>query len=220
MIKIHNDNGFTVTELVVAITLVGLLIVPVVQTSLRFYADATSSNRKASIALESQATLQKFTEDLRMASGIDATNIIADPNKSGGWTTNSSNHVLILSVPAQNNVGGFIINSSTQKTYKNEIIYYTDGTNLYRRTLPDSNASGNSMVRSCPPESTTLDCPADVTLTNHFDSSSFSFYDSNGAPTGDAAAARSVKITLTTSDAVLNNPTVVTNTIQVALRNT
>lgn len=220
MIKKQTEGGFTVTEMIVTIALVGLLIVPVVQTSLRFYADATTNNRKAALSLESQATLRKFTDDLRMASGIDATNVISDPNNAGGWTTNSYSHVLVMEAPAQDSAGNFIIDINTNKPYKNEIVYYSDGTNLYRRTLPNTNATGNDMIFSCPPASTTPDCPADITLTKNFGSSSYTFYDSSGNQTADATVARSVKISLTTTDFVLNKPTTITNTIQVALRNT
>ncbi|MCA9334665.1 type II secretion system protein, partial [Candidatus Saccharibacteria bacterium] len=200
MKRVIKEGGFTVTEMIVTIALIGLLIVPVVETSLHFYADATSSNRKATLSLESQATIGKFTEDLRMASGVNASNLISDPNQGGGWATNSANHILVMAMPAQDSDGNFIIDPATGKLYNNEVVYYSSGTTLYRRSLPNTAASGNAMIQSCPPISATLDCPADVVMTKYFSTSTFTFYDSDGIQTADPNAAHSVEIHLETTD--------------------
>lgn len=214
------DRGFTVAELVVTATLIGILVAPVIFSSLRFYADVSSNNRKAALSLDSQSVLRKFTDDVRMASGFDASNIITDPSKPSGWANGGSNHVLIVSTPALDSSGNFIIDSSTGKPYKNEIVFYNDGGTLYRRALPNSSATGNAMMRSCPSAYANQDCPADIIMTSNFGDLSYTFYDNANAQTANVSAARSVRISLEVTDFSASRPTTLTNTLRIALRNT
>lgn len=215
----QSENGFTAAELIITITLIGILITPVVFSSFRFYVDVSSNNRKAALSLDSQAALAKFTDDLRMASGVNPTNTINDPSNPDGWTNGGAANVLIISTPAQDNSGNFIVDSNNNESYKNEVVYFKSDNYLYRRSLPNNSASGNTMIQSCPPAAATPDCPADIILTDKLGSVTYTFYDTNGAQTANVAAVRSVKLGLSVTDAVANRPTTINSTIQVALRN-
>lgn len=215
----QSENGFTAAELIITITLIGILIAPVVFSSFRFYVDVSSNNRKAALSLDSQAAMAKFTDDLRMASAINPTNTITDSSHPDGWTNGGAEDVLIISTPAQDNSGNFIIDSNNNEPYKNEVIYFKSNNYLYRRSLPNNSASGNTMVQSCPSASATPDCPPDIILTDKLGSVAYIFYDTNGAQTANIAAVRSVKLSLSVTDAVANRPTTITGAVQVALRN-
>ncbi len=215
------DKGFTVVEMITTVALIGLLVTPILGGIFNFYADVAAGNRQTVIALESQTMLRTMAEDLRVATAIDATNILADPNApSGGWMTSSINKVLIISTPALDSSRNFIIDATTQKPFRNEIVYYFSDTNLYRRTLPNALAGGNAMVRSCPSTSTTSSCPADTLLSSKFDTSSYVFYDVADATTTTVSSARSVKITVSVKDKVFNRPITATNNIRITFRNT
>lgn len=220
MIAPFSERGFTVVELVITITLIGILVAPVVFSSLRFYVDVSSNNHKATLSLDSQAALAKYTEDIRMASGLDPINLINDSSQPSGWTSGGSENVLILSTPAQDSSGDFIIDPNSGEPYRNEIIYYSSGQQLYRRTLKNTSAPGNVIVQSCPAAATTPDCPADVKLTDNFNSVSYTFYDNTGTQTADIAKVRSVKIVLSMTDTSVVKPTVISNFIRVSMRNT
>lgn len=212
------ENGFTIAELVITLALIGLLITPIIINGFQFYNGVNSADKLASILLQSKEALRTITEDLRMASGVETSNSISDPNNTSGWTTSSSNHVLVITSPAQDSSRNFIINASTSKPYQNEIVYYNSGSTFYRRTLPYP-VSGNAMVQSCPPASATASCPADTTLTSKFGTSSFTFYNSSDDETSIVASARSVKLTLQLKDNVFGQATTRSNTTQVAFRN-
>lgn len=218
--KTKGDEGFTVVEIITTVVLVGLLITPVIGGMFNFYADVAAGNKQTVMALESQSMVRAIAEDLRVASAIDATNVIADPNAPpGGWATSSSNRVLIISTPALNSSRNFIIDPSTQKPYRNEIIYYTSGKNLLKRTLANTSAAGNAMVRSCPQAVATASCPADVLLSSNFDTSTYTFYDVADAVTATISSARSVKVSVSVNDTVLGRPITATNTIRITFRN-
>jgi hypothetical protein len=75
------------------------------------------------------------------------------------------------------------------------------------------------MVQSCPPASASSTCPADSALTDKFDTSIYTFYDSSGAVTTIPSSARSVKVTLQTKDVMFGQPSIRSNTTQVTFRN-
>lgn len=212
------QGGFTIVELVITIALVSLLATPIIINGFQFYVGINSADRRAILYLQSQQALRTITEDLKMASGIETSNTNTDPNKAGGWVTSSSNHVLVIATPAQDNSRNFIVNTSTNKPYLNEIVYFTSGSNLYRRSIPYP-VAGNSMTQSCPVAAATPTCPADNVLTSKFDTSSYTLYDASGNTTTIVPSARSIKLNLQIKDTAYSQSATRASSTQVTFRN-
>lgn len=212
-------DGFTLVEVIITVTLIGLLMLPVIGGIFLFYSELAGSNRKASVALETQAAVRSISEELRSSSGLHSNNEITDPNKPFGWATSDDDNVIVVAVPAQDSAHNFIMDSSTGKPYRNEIIYYSDSGILYRRTLPNASAPDNAMIFSCPPTSATNDCPADSILSSKFDDLSLVMYDSSNAITAIPSNARSVTISLSVKDEVYDNKIETTSSVRIAFRN-
>lgn len=169
---------------------------------------------------DSQNLLRFTVESLRVSNGVRQAGTISDPNAPvGGWSTNNSNFVIVISTPALNSSHNFIIDSDTGSPYMNEIVYYKNGTSLMKRNLANPNATGNTLRTSCPPANATPSCPADAKLADYFESMSFTLYDSNGALTADTALTRSIKINLDMQRKVFGKTISFDNSIRVALRN-
>jgi hypothetical protein len=161
-----------------------------------------------------------MVEDTRLADSLSATNTLTDANApSGGWVTSDPSNVLIIDTPAIDVNRDLIFNSSTGYPYKNEVIYYTNGTKMYRRTLKNTLATGNILTTTCPPTNTTSSCPADKLFTKYLKDLTFTFYDETDATTANAALARSVKITVTTERKVNGKTVTFANSIRTTMRN-
>ena len=89
--------GFTITELVIAITVAGILAVAIFIATFDYYADVNRSQASTDMALSSQNILGQMTSDIRLADAISSTNSITDPNgPAGGWVTSNPSNVIII----------------------------------------------------------------------------------------------------------------------------
>ncbi|HLG90808.1 MAG TPA: hypothetical protein VI336_01450, partial [Candidatus Saccharimonadales bacterium] len=109
--------------------------------------------------------------------------------------------------------------SATGSPYNNELVYFKDGTTLYRRTLAHPDAAGNTLKTSCPEALSSPSCLSDNKLVENLDSMVFTLYDQDNATTTDPLLARSVKIDLGLEKKSFGNPLTLDNTIRVTLRN-
>jgi prepilin-type N-terminal cleavage/methylation domain-containing protein len=214
------QKGMTVAELVVAIAIIGLLIVPATFVILYFYGGTIQNNLQARLAVESGTVLRSIVDELRVASGIRSSNTISDPNApAGGWTTSNSSLVLIISTPVIDTSNNYVIDSSTGEPYQNELVYFATGGVLYKRYLANSGAAGNRFKTSCPAALATAGCPADVVLSKHFKAMSFQFYDQDDASTTVYADARSIQMTLQMEDSTFGRTMSFSNNIRITMRN-
>lgn len=213
----HREAGFTITELVIAISVAAILSVVLFTVTLDYYASAIRSHETAQMAIETQSILSQMTEDLRLADGISSTNQIPDDSYTSGWATNDSTNTLIIQSPAVTNLRDIIYDTSTGYPYRNEFVYFASGKNLYKRVLKNTNATGNIAVTTCPTASSS--CPLDRLYTSSFEDLQFTFYDSSNVVTTNAALARSVKITVTLSKKVFGRVLEMSGSAQITQRN-
>jgi type II secretory pathway pseudopilin PulG len=150
MIK-NNHVGFTITELVISITISGILAVAFFTATFYYYANTAQTETATTLALESQAILTQLTEDIRLADSIASTNALTDPNgPGGGWVTSDPSNILIIESPAITSARDIIYDSSTGSPYRNEFIYFMSGTkciNEYCLTLAQQATQPNVHAR-------------------------------------------------------------------------
>ena len=215
-----NSSGFTVVELLVAMTVGTFLMLAFLSSSTTYFTTISRADALDQMTVTSQNLLRTMVENIRYGDGILLNNQINDPNApSGGWNTSNNNFVIILAVPAIDINKNYIIDSSTGSPYMNELVYYKSSSSLMERTLANTSASGNTLVTSCPPNLATNSCPADKTLATYSTSMSFIMYDQNGIVTTTTSLARSIDITLTMQQEGTLYPLIYTNSMRVTLRN-
>lgn len=212
-------KGFTILEVVITITVAGVLLISLLAIFPNFWARTLREDLKVQLTIESQNILRNVNEELKLGAGVRANNTISDPNKAGGWTTSSTDTVLITTLPATDIDGDFIINSSTGAPYLNERVYFSEGSTLYKRTLANTSATGNTAKTTCPEAAATPSCPPDRELSNQYDSFTFTFYDQDDILTSDPLMARSIRSTIVLSNKIFGQTVTATNNIRATLRN-
>jgi prepilin-type N-terminal cleavage/methylation domain-containing protein len=214
------QHGFTLTELIVSMTVASILSLVMITISVYFYADIIRQQAVAELAIESQSTLRRLVEDIRTADAIRDTNEITDANSPvGGWQTSDPNNVIIIATPVVDSNRQIIYNSDDGFPYENELVYFGSGNTIARRTLKNTAATGNIAVTSCPAAQVTPTCPQDIILSPYLENLVFVFYDINNAVTTSAASARSVAITLNLKRKVYGREITFSNTVRTTLRN-
>lgn len=213
------QEGMTLPELLVAITVAVILSSVVVAINLNFFGSVSQSRITAELAVESHFALSTMIEDIRLADAIATTNTIADANQSGGWTTSDAGNVLVLDSPAVDGSNNIIYNPETGDPYRNQQIYFIADTTLYKRTLMNPDAPGNAAKTTCPAALATSTCPADKQYTEYISDLTLIFYDVDNAATTDPVLARSVKAGLNMSRQSFGQSIAFNNSIQTTLRN-
>lgn len=216
-IKLANQQGFTITELLVAISVGSILSILMISIFIYGYGGLLVEQTRANMVLESQLFLRRITEDIRVANQVLPANTIVDSNDLDGWTTSDPANILILTQPAIDNGDNFIIDSNTGYPYQNEIIYFGDGQNIYRRTLENTSALGNVASTTC--SAGTVGCSPDIKLSEYLKNMTFIFYDTNDTVTTSAPDARSVSLTINLGKNIFGRNILVQNTTRMTLRN-
>lgn len=220
--------GFTLAELLISITLIGIISVSLVTIITNYLVVVTRNNVFVDMTDDSQNLLRTVVEELRYGAGVRESSTINDPSISGSppeWSTSNAGFVIIIATPAVDSNDSYIINPATGEPYQNELVYYKSGKLLYKRTLAAVDADGNPLpgnrIRtSCPPSSATPSCLADRELTEYVKDFVFTLYDQNDTLTTDPFLARSVKIDLALEKDSFGQPLEFDNRIRVTLRNT
>lgn len=216
----NSPQGFTLTEVLIVVTLIGLLLGPILGGMFYFYTGTVNNNQRATLAMEAQTILRTVSSELRVSSGVRASNTINDPNAPPeGWTTSNEDLVLIITTPALDSNNNYISNENGSGLYQNEFIYYAEGNNLYKRTLANPEADGNRLATSCPPELAGSGCPADKLISDSFKDMNFTFYDLNNEATEDLATARSIKLFISMEERSFGRTNTFDSNIRVTLRN-
>lgn len=215
-----DQSGFTLPELAVTITLFAIISVTFLGLMTNYFANITRNNASIDMTVNSQNLLRSTVEQLRYSAGVRQTNSIADPNGPGsGWNTSNDAFVIIIASPATNSAGDNIVNTSTGLPYTNELVYFKQGSTLYRRTLANPAATGNTATTTCPTASASASCPADTKLVEYLEDMVFTLYDQDDALTTNPLLARSVKIDLSMVRDTFGDPLTLDNSIRVTLRN-
>jgi len=214
------QTGFTIVEMVIAMTVAGFLAAAIFIATFDYFADVSRSEASATLALESQTILTQMTEDIRLADAISSTNALTDANAPvGGWVTSDPSNVIIIESPAVNSSRNIIYNTNTGFPYRNEFIYFNSGSNMYKRILANTAAVGNTQRTTCPAGKSSSSCPPDRLFSSNASNLSFTFYDSSDNTTSNAGSARSVQLVVNMSKKVFARTLSFDNTTRVTLRN-
>lgn len=214
------QKGFTIVEMIIAIGIASIIAITLLFISINFIGETTRARLTAELAIESQILLRAMVEDVRLAGSLSTTNQNSDANAPvGGWVTNDPSNILIIDLPTLDSSRNIIYDTSTGFPYDNEIVYYSSGSSMYRRTIIDPGAIGNALQTSCPPSLATASCPGDKKFTDYLTDLTFTFYDDTNTTTSDATLARSVQITVRMERKILGKPVKFNNTIRTTLRN-
>lgn len=217
--NLNKNSGFTIVELLIVISVLAIIGVTFLGIVANYFVTITRTEELTNMTVTSQNLLRTTVENIRFGDGIEQSNQIYDPNQPSGWNTSETNFVIILKVPALNASHNYIIDPNTSDPYMNELVYYKNGTTLMQRTLANPNASGNSLVTSCPPNLATASCPADKQLATYVNTMSFTMFDQNANITSTPSLARSIGITLNMQRNAPESPINLTTSIRVTLRN-
>lgn len=217
----RNMRGYTVVELNISLVVLGILITSILAIIVNYFVIMTRDNEQINLTTNSQSVLRAMVEQIRFGAGVRNTNEISDPNgPPGGWTTSNANFVIIIAVPALNTLNEYIIDPLTGDPYMNELVYYKQGDELWRRTLAHPSAPLNRLKTTCPPASASAACPADTeTIDKGLKDMVFTFYDQDDNVTANPSLTRSVKINLQMEKDSFGQPLVFDNSIRVTLRN-
>lgn len=213
-----DNKGYTVMELLVAIAVATIVTTVLTSMIISMYRNVQISRVTSDLNNESLNILRSMVEDVRLAGGLNSSNVLLDENApSGGWVTNDPSNILIISSPAVDSLNNIIYDPSSGLPYKNEIIYFSQGSSLLRRVIKNNDAPSNKAVSTCP--ISTGSCPKDREYTLNLNDLSFIFYDDNEQTTADASSARSVKFTVILQKRSSGKLINVSNTMQTTLRN-
>lgn len=215
-----NQQGYTIVELLLATSVAIVISTVLLAISLTFYGNVIQNNMAAELTIEGHYATRAIIEDLRLADNITSSGVLSDVNApADGWMTSDPNNILVISSPATTSTNDIIYDTDTGYPYRNELVYYLDGTNLHKRTIKNTLATDNKSVTSCPVNAATSECPADKTYSTHMSDLSFTFYDDNNTETADPSLARSVNVSVTMSRRAFGKTISYTNSIQTTLRN-
>jgi prepilin-type N-terminal cleavage/methylation domain-containing protein len=199
---IKNEDGYTLPELIVVISLTAFLATVVFGFSIAYWAYGYKLEARLDVLTTRLNVSDFIRESVGTATGLinqnslpDAHPMSADPaySPSNFWT-------LIHAIPGNKVVGSagtytpliyyrrpsfsttntYIMNGT--QPFEDEYVLYLDGSKkaLMLRTIANSNATNNRLQTSCPTGYVTTSCPADKTLSTDVTSVDLRYFSRTG----------------------------------------
>ncbi len=212
------DNGFTITELLVAVAVGAIASVLMVTAFVYTYGDVVAEQVKTQMVQQSQIFLRKMSDDIRVAQEIRTSNLLEDPSNSGGWTTSDPANILVTTQPATDENNDFVYDVTTGLPYMHEIVYFGEDGSLFKRLITNNGATGHKQINTCKKNGPNV-CPPDIQLVENLDELLFTFYDVDDDVTTTPEEARSVQITVNLEKQVYGRILTATHTTRMNLRN-
>jgi prepilin-type N-terminal cleavage/methylation domain-containing protein len=214
----NTQKGFTITELLVAVAVASIASVLIMYAFVFMYGSLLKEQTRSQMVLESQLFLKRMVDDIRVANQILTTNSLTDAYEpTGGWLTSDPANILVLTQPVTDSSNDFIFDDSTGYPYQNEIVYFSNQSNMYRRTLSNPIPIDNKAITTCP--ASVSGCSTDIKLTDRLLNMQFVFYDINDVVTIVPEEARSVDLTVNLTQRVYGEDIAISNKTRVTLRN-
>lgn len=161
-------NGFTLIEVLITLTVVGLLLGVVANFSINALSQSSVESARADSLGQSHIAMDRIINDIRLSAGAEENNRWSDANNVSGelaWQSDAGTLVLATAaVDSANNV--IFADPSRYISDKNNIIYFVRDGVLYKRVLA-SPVAGNSAQTTCPANLASPTCPADRALLNN-----------------------------------------------------
>lgn len=137
---------------------------------------------KADLLREAQLSLDVIVKDIRLSGGADPVNSVADTNSPGasenfgiGWESNDN--TLVLSRSAEDNNRNILFQDANRYvTEKDNVVYFVNEGSLYKRTLA-ADVESNRRRTSCPKDSSSESCPADLQLVKNVSNFTLKYFD-------------------------------------------
>ena len=194
--------GFTLVEVIVAISVTTLMLLVIADYMMRNLQTSTLETARGDIQREIQLSLDSVANDVRLSANADQNNRNPDANSPGAptnqysWTSNASTLVLATAATTSNDAIIFS-DPANYVTTKNNIVYFVSNGTLYKRILAAS-VSGNGTKTTCPAAKVTALCPGDKQLLNNVTAFSVAYLDGSNASVAPTNA-RSVELSITAS---------------------
>jgi type II secretory pathway pseudopilin PulG len=219
---IRRQSGFTLVELLVISPIIMVVTVAAVTFLFNEYGQIVKQDGQLNLQVEAQNILFGLQDDLwyanQFASDMNS-NLQDSYQPAGGWRNNTTPPTLIISTASLTtnrrdpNRQPTYINESTctppdgngvNSVLYNNVIYFTSGTNLYKRTItkPSSLATCTTPHerQTCPAANASPSCPTDILLTDHLSNFGVTYYDTGNAVVTTPENAESVKVDITLHD--------------------
>lgn len=200
----RSQLGYTITEMIITVTVFSMMIVTVFVIYSENFSVLHDTSTSLNLEMQGRQATRQLEEDIQSAAfSLSATNNTTHPDTNSpggsGWNIATDNSVLILETLALDSSGNIILDLGGDP-YKDNFVYYVDGKNLYRRVVANSAAilAGSATTTSCPPASASSTCPGDKLLVDRLENVSISHYDSTNSIVADPAYAHSTEIILDT----------------------
>lgn len=214
------QQGFTLIEVMVAITIAGIIIVGMMTFMANSLANNARSNVRADMLREVQLTLDTIGREIRHSANTDENNRWEDdnaPNSSDPYSWESDNDTLILATAALDTNKNILFSDPLHYiTSKNNIIYFVSDNTLFRRVLADPIA-GNAAATSCPVNADDS-CPDDRELVHDVSNFSVRYFDNQNNEVAPSLA-QSVELTLETEKVKYNQTISSSYTTRTVFRN-
>lgn len=221
MRKLH-ENGFSIVELTVVITVTTILILIIGTFLLNNLQQSTLATAKSNMLHEAQHSLDLAANDIRLSATADTSNRWPDTNSPDGssnplsWESNDD--TLVLASAAEDSSGTVIFTDAKNYiTEKNNIVYFVRDGTLYKRTIA-STAPNNSAKTTCPADQATAECPADKKLLNNVTEFGVSYKDGEDNAVAPSSA-RSIELDVTVSKPMYQKDISVSYTTRMVFRN-
>jgi prepilin-type N-terminal cleavage/methylation domain-containing protein len=176
----QDQRGFTLTEMLITITLVSLLSLTMANFIANWLQASSLAQARTTLLSNAQDALDNISNDIRLSGSADLNNRWPDDNAPGnqfGWQSNGS--TLVLARIATNSQKDVIFSDPAQYiTEKDNVVYYLSGQKLYRRIIA-SDDPDTAATTTCPPASATASCPADSKVAEDVTAYSVTYYDAN-----------------------------------------
>lgn len=196
------ECGFTIVELVIAMTITLMLSGLVINFMVDFWRSTASLQASSESLVTRQNASDRLRDALNPASHLIDQNSIADTHAEVADTSDATGtHWLLIhaipgsiplpaagsftpvfyfTAPSTDTAKNFIMNGA--QPYYDEFIVYMDGSTkqLLMRTLVNPSAGGDRLTTTCPPDQTTATCPADTVISSDITSVDVRYFSRSG----------------------------------------
>lgn len=214
------ERGMTIMELIVSITVIGILTVLMMNFVAGHIADNAIKNAQSDLQLQTQLALDTIDREIRQSANIDGNNRWEDaypPTSDDAYSWSSDADTIILADPVINTSDNVVFEDPQNYiSYKDNVIYYLNDATLYKRILA-APVPNNKRQTTCPPSASSC-IHDDPLLAAHIENFSVTYYDANEAEVTPANA-RAVKVSLKVSRKVFKRTLTVEQSVQSVFRN-
>lgn len=220
--KQHMQSGFTLVELLITMTLIGIISLTLPNFIADWLQAANLAQARTDLLTNAETALDTISDDIRLSGAADQNNRWPDPNAPSApgnqlsWQSDSD--TLVLAKAATDSSRNTIFSDPAKYiSQKDNEVYYLNGSTLYRRTLASSD-SDDAAITTCPPSATTSDCPADKMIATDVTSFSVQYYDANEQIVPPSSA-RSVQLSITLRKVQDSHPITASYNTRMVFRN-